>query len=87
MSTAEASGNRTDALVERLFMATIDTMEVASIHIGGRLGFYRALAEDGPATPAELASRTATAERYVREWLEQQAVAGFLGVESAEAEG
>ena len=56
MSTTEASGNRTDALVERLFMATIDTMEVASIHIGGRLGFYRALAEDGPATPAELAS-------------------------------
>jgi SAM-dependent methyltransferase len=87
MSNTEASGNRTDALVERLFMATIDTMEeVASIHVGGRLGFYRALAEDGPATPAELASRTATAERYVREWLEQQAVAGFLAVENTEAE-
>jgi SAM-dependent methyltransferase len=86
MSITEASGNRTDALVERLFMATVDTLEVASVHVGGRLGFYRALAEGGPTTPPELASRTGTAERYVREWLEQQAVAGFLGVENAEAE-
>ncbi len=82
MSTTDASGNATDALVERLFMATVDTLEVASIHVGGRLGFYRALAEGGPTTPRELASITATAERYVREWLEQQAVAGFLGVEN-----
>jgi SAM-dependent methyltransferase len=83
MSTTEASGNVTDALVERLFMAAIGTMEVASVHVGGRLGFYRALAEGGDATPGELAGRTGTAERYVREWLEQQAVAGFLAVHDA----
>jgi 2-polyprenyl-3-methyl-5-hydroxy-6-metoxy-1,4-benzoquinol methylase len=76
-----SSGVSTDALVERLFKATIDTLEVASIHIGGRLGFYRSLADAGSATPAELAARTATDERYVREWLEQQAVAGFLSVD------
>jgi hypothetical protein len=75
----------TDALVERLFGAVIGTLEVASIHLGGRLGFYRALADDGDATPAELASRTGTAERYVREWLEQQAVAGFLSVDEPDA--
>jgi 2-polyprenyl-3-methyl-5-hydroxy-6-metoxy-1,4-benzoquinol methylase len=68
-----------------LFGAVIDTLEVASIHLGGRLGFYRALADDGDATPGELAARTGTAERYVREWLEQQAVAGFLGVDDPNA--
>ena len=76
----------TNALVERLFAATIDTLEIASVHLGGRLGFYRALAEGGDATPAELAARTGTVERYVREWLEQQAVAGFLSVDDVETE-
>ncbi|HVM34462.1 MAG TPA: class I SAM-dependent methyltransferase [Actinomycetota bacterium] len=75
----------TDALVERLFNATIDTLEIASVHLGSRLGFYRALSE-GDATAAELAARTGTAERYAREWLEQQAVAGLLGVDNVAAE-
>jgi 2-polyprenyl-3-methyl-5-hydroxy-6-metoxy-1,4-benzoquinol methylase len=87
VSTAEAPpGGATDALVERLFAATIDTLELASVHVGNRLGFYRALAEGGDATPGELAARTGTAERYVREWLEQQAVAAFLTVEDPNAE-
>jgi hypothetical protein len=86
-TTAEAHpANATDALVERLFGAAIDTLEIASVHVGGRLGFYRALADGGDATPAELAARTGTAERYVREWLEQQAVAGFLRVDDPKAE-
>src|SRR5439155_1397428 len=50
-----------------------------------RLGLYRALAEGGPATSTELAWRTGTAERYVREWLEHQAVAGLVGVEDPSA--
>ena len=76
----------TQALVERLFNATIDTLEIASVHLGNRLGFYRALADGGKATSGELAARTGTAERYVREWLEQQAVAGFLTAEDADDE-
>ncbi len=76
---------QTEALVERLFTAAIDTLEIASVHLGHRLGFYRALAEGGPATPTELAARTGTVERYAREWLEQQAVAGFLSVDDAGA--
>jgi 2-polyprenyl-3-methyl-5-hydroxy-6-metoxy-1,4-benzoquinol methylase len=72
--------SETDALVERVFGAVIATLEVASIHVGGRAGFYRALADEGDATAGELAVRTGTVERYVREWLEQQAVAGFLHV-------
>jgi 2-polyprenyl-3-methyl-5-hydroxy-6-metoxy-1,4-benzoquinol methylase len=77
---------QTQVLVERLFAAAIDTLEIASVHLGGRLGFYRALADGGDATAAELAGRTGTAERYVREWLEQQAVAGFLSVDDPKAE-
>jgi len=46
--------------------------------IGDKLGLYRALAEGGPATPAELARRTQTSERYVREWLSAQAAAGYV---------
>ena len=76
----------TDALVDRLFMAAIHTLEIASVHVGGRLGFYRALAEGGAATPTDLAARTGTAERYVREWLEQQAVAGFVDVDDPAAD-
>ena len=75
----------TEALVERLFNATIDCLEVASVHIGGRLGFYRALAADGDTTAGDLALRTGTAERYAREWLDQQAIAGFLTVDDPDA--
>ena len=46
--------------------------------IGDRLGLYRALAGHGPATPAELAARTRTHERYVREWLNAQAASGYV---------
>ena len=85
MTMSADTGEQTEALVERLFTAVIDTLEVASVHLGERLGLYRALAEGGDATSAELAARTGTAERYVREWLEQQAVAGFLAVDDTEA--
>lgn len=50
--------------------------------IGDRLGLYKALAE-GPATPGELAKRTGTAERYVREWLSNQAAGGFVAYDAA----
>jgi SAM-dependent methyltransferase len=46
--------------------------------IGDKLGLYKALAAGGPATPAELAARTGTRERYVREWSAAQAAAGYV---------
>lgn len=46
--------------------------------IGDRLGLYRALADHGPLTSAELATRTSTHERYVREWLNAQAASGYV---------
>ena len=56
------------------------------MYLGERLGLYRALAEDGPATSTELAERTGTAERYIREWLEHHASSGILVVDDAEAD-
>src|SRR5262249_47781617 len=47
-------------------------------YIGDRLGLYRAIAEAGSVTSAELAERTGTAERYVRDWLVNQAAGGYL---------
>jgi SAM-dependent methyltransferase len=48
--------------------------------IGDKLGLYKALTK-GAATPAELAARTGTTERYVREWLNAQAAAGYVTYE------
>src|SRR5262249_16733418 len=51
--------------------------------IGDRLGLYRAMAGAGPLTSAELARRTDTNERCVREWLSAQAAAGYLTYDAA----
>ena len=69
-----------DAVAERIFNAALGTMDILAIHLGDRLGWYRSLANDGPASPSELAERTGTSERYAREWLEQQAITGLLMV-------
>ena len=74
-----------DALVERLVGATIAALDLLGVYLGDRLGFYRALADGGPATSGELAERAGAAERYTREWLEQQAVTGILTCENPEA--
>lgn len=52
------------------------------ILVGDRLGLYRALAE-GPATPAMLATRAQVQERYVREWLANQAAGGYVDYDPA----
>jgi len=49
-------------------------MSRALVLIGDKLGLHRSLAADGAATSAELAARTETAERYVREWLAAKAI-------------
>lgn len=59
------------------------TMAAGNVSIGDRLGLYRALAEAGPSTPAELAAATGTTERYVREWLAGQAASGYVSYDSA----
>src|ERR671916_2695062 len=87
-SSADRQGEverRRDALVERLFEAVLGFNDLHMVYVGDRLGLYRALADGGRRTAAELAATTGTHERYVREWLEHQAVTGILEVENAEA--
>ncbi|HEV2685478.1 MAG TPA: methyltransferase domain-containing protein, partial [Actinomycetota bacterium] len=69
--------------VGRLFMASLGAFEVMTVYVGGKLGLYQALRDDGPATSAELAARAHIAERYAQEWLEQQAAADIITVDDA----
>jgi 2-polyprenyl-3-methyl-5-hydroxy-6-metoxy-1,4-benzoquinol methylase len=75
----------TEALADRLFRDALGTLELYTIYLGERLGLYQALHQGGPATSAELAARTGTAERYVREWLEHHAASGLLEVDDVAA--
>jgi SAM-dependent methyltransferase len=81
-TSVDAIASQRDVFIERFLQFTSGTFNLFSIYIGDRLGLYRALAEGGPSTSTELASRTGTQERYIREWLEQQTVAGILDVEN-----
>jgi SAM-dependent methyltransferase len=78
--------DRTEALRERLFGNAVGALELYAIYLGERLGLYRALADGGAATSSELAARTGTTERYVREWLEQHAASDLLVVDDPRAE-
>jgi precorrin-6B methylase 2 len=75
----------TDALTARLRHDMVGALELFTIYLGERLGLYRALDSGGPATSPELAARTGTAERYVREWLEHHAASGLLAVDDPAA--
>jgi SAM-dependent methyltransferase len=83
MPTAE---ERRDALVGRLFEATVGAMDLFGVYLGDRLGLYRALAEAGPLTSSGLADAAGIHERYAREWLEQQAATGILEVDDIAAD-
>ena len=54
------------------------TLSSALVIIGDKLGLYRAMADGEPLTPVELAQRTGTAERYVREWLAAMTTGGVV---------
>lgn len=67
-----------DAAIGRFLGDVGAVMTAASVLTGDKLGLYKALAASGPQTSQELAERTKTHERYVREWLSNQAAAGYL---------
>jgi SAM-dependent methyltransferase len=66
------------AFVERAFDDFVAAISLPMVALGDRLGLYKAMAGAGALTPGELAARTGTAERYVREWLSQQAAGGYV---------
>jgi len=53
-------------------------LSAALVVIGDKLGLYRAMADGQPVSPEELATRTGTDARYVREWLSNQAAGGYV---------
>src|SRR6478609_7886246 len=76
-----SSEAHTDQLVERLLDSTIGALELFSVYLGAELGLYRVLEQRGPLTAEQLGEQAGIAARYAREWLDQQAVAGFLQIE------
>ena len=58
-------------------------MSAALVVIGDRLGLYRAMGDGEPVSAEELASRTGTDARYVREWLSNQAAGGYVSYDPA----
>lgn len=78
-----------ERLNEQLGKAIVDfgaTYHAALTVIGDKLGLYKTLAASGPLTPAGLAEKTGTAERYVREWLSCQAAGGYVTYDPATKE-
>lgn len=75
-----------DALSERLLRSTAGLFDIFTIYMGHVLGFYRQLDGSAYMTSTELARVAGTHERYTREWLEQQTVAGIVEVEDETAE-
>lgn len=75
-----------EKLNEFLGKAVVDfgaVFHAALVGVGDKLGLYKALAAGGPQSPAQLAKRTNTTERYVREWLCNQAAGGYVTYDPA----
>ena len=75
-----------DDFVDRMLRSARGTFETFTVYIGHLLGYYAALAEAESTTVLELAEKTGTHPRYVREWLEQQASVGILDVDDLKAD-
>ncbi len=75
--TAPIDQAKLDAFLGQVVGDAGAAMSAALVVLGDRLGLYKALAQ-GPASAAELARRTGTAERYVQEWLDAQASGGYV---------
>lgn len=74
-----------EAFAERLFLASLGGTELLTVELGRRTGLYAAVAAHGPATPGEVATAAGVAERYAREFLEQQTAAGILACPDPDA--
>jgi len=72
-----------DRFLERFVVDLGAVLHAPNVVLGDKLGLYKALAAIGPATPAELAGRTGTHERYVTEWLRGQAAGGYVTYDPA----
>jgi SAM-dependent methyltransferase len=79
----EATMAKVQQFAERALAEAAATAGLALARLGDRLGLWQAMAGAGPLTPAELAQRTGTTERYLREWLACQAAGGYVTYDPA----
>ena len=82
-STPPLDEGKFNAFLEKMLGDVGAAISGSLVIIGDRLGLYRALAERGPMTSVELAAQTGTHERYVREWLSNQAASGYVAYDPA----
>jgi hypothetical protein len=75
---AQIDAEKLMAFVGRAVDEVGASLSTALVVMGDKLGLYRAMAGAGPLSSTELAERTGTAERYVREWLNAQAAGGYV---------
>src|SRR6478609_3878210 len=78
MALSDTEIARLDALAGRLFEAGVQAYD--------RLGLYEAMGDGKPQTAVGLSTRAGIAPRYAREWLEHQAVGGFVEVDDVTAD-
>jgi len=83
MAQAQLDQKKVEEFLGKAIQDVAATFHAGLVLIGDKLGLYRALADGGPQTPAELAKRTGTRERYVREWLSSQAAGGYVTYDPA----
>jgi rhodanese-related sulfurtransferase/2-polyprenyl-3-methyl-5-hydroxy-6-metoxy-1,4-benzoquinol methylase len=81
----EAPAPSSPRLDVRIFEAAVASLELFSVHLGRRLGLYDVMAAHDCVTVEELAKTAGVAPRYAQEWLEQQAVAGYVAVDDPDA--
>ncbi len=85
MPTTPDLAARREAFQSKLLESIGGAMRMAGVYLGDRLGYYKVIASNGPLTSTELAAMSGTAERYAREWLEQQTTCGVLEVDDETA--
>ena len=83
MATTAIDQDRLEAFMGQAVVDLGAAFSAPLVRLGARLGLYRALAEDGRATPEEIAERTGTEPRMVREWLGNQAAGGYVTYDAA----
>ena len=81
MTTTDVDHTKVEEFVGRVLTDTSAAMITTLCAVGDRLGLFKDLAANGPATSEQFAERAAINERYAREWLSALAAAGYLSYE------
>src|SRR5262245_23106494 len=78
MAITDIDQSKLEAFIAHAATEAGAALNAALVTLGDELGLYRAMADGQPVSPAQLAERTGTLERYLREWLNTQAASGFV---------